>query len=104
MQLHLRNASKVLLVLHAHPRPRTFDRLRRRTLSHPIARMTRWPGGGHVPVPAVLDRLELNGTSVVLLEKVAGRPAGELAVDDPRRRGGRPSVCGAARRPGAHPA
>ena len=34
---------------------------------------------GHLPVPRVLDRLDLDDVSAVLLERVAGRPAGELA-------------------------
>jgi aminoglycoside phosphotransferase (APT) family kinase protein len=38
---------------------------------------------GRVPVPRVLDRLELDGACAVLLERVAGRPAGELARDRP---------------------
>jgi hypothetical protein len=36
-----------------------------------------------VPVPAVLDRLDVEGSTAVLLEKVTGRPAGELAIEDP---------------------
>jgi hypothetical protein len=38
---------------------------------------------GHLPVPRVLDRLELDGVGAVLLERVPGRPAGELAVERP---------------------
>jgi hypothetical protein len=38
-----------------------------------------------LPVPRVLDRLDLDGIGAALLEKVPGRPAGELAIEDPDR-------------------
>jgi hypothetical protein len=50
---------------------------------------------GHVPVPAVLDRLDLDGSTAVLLEKVAGRPAGELALDNPVAGAAAGRACGA---------
>src|SRR4051794_14160553 len=55
---------------------------------------------GHLPVPRVLGRLDLPDASAVLLERVAGRPAGELALSSPAGGSGRPSLRGAARRPG----
>ena len=36
---------------------------------------------GHLPVPRVLDRLELDEVCAVLLERIPGRPAGELALE-----------------------
>jgi len=50
---------------------------------------------GHVPVPAVLGRLELDGTAAVLLERVPGRPAGELAVASPLAGAAAGRACGA---------
>src|SRR4051794_14552247 len=50
---------------------------------------------GHVPVPRVLDRLDTNATSAVLLERMPGRPAGELAVDSPIRAAAAGRACGA---------
>jgi hypothetical protein len=50
---------------------------------------------GHVPVPRVLGRLELDGVSAVLLERVPGRPAGELARDRPEVAGAAGRACGA---------
>jgi len=50
---------------------------------------------GHVPVPRVLDRLELDGTSAVLLERVPGRAAGELALDEPASGAAAGRACGA---------
>lgn len=38
-----------------------------------------------VPVPRVLDRIELDGCGALLLELVPGRPAGELALTSPAR-------------------
>jgi hypothetical protein len=49
---------------------------------------------GHVPVPRVLDRLEHDGVGAVLLERVPGRPAGELAMDDPARAAATGRACG----------
>jgi len=49
---------------------------------------------GHLPVPRVLDRLELDGISAVLLERVPGRPAGELAMDSPARAAAAGRACG----------
>ena len=50
---------------------------------------------GHLPVPRVLDRLELDGVCAVLLERVPGRPAGALAMDDPARAPAAGRACGA---------
>jgi hypothetical protein len=50
---------------------------------------------GHVPVPRVLGRLELDGVSAVLLERVPGRPAGELARDGPEVAAAAGRACGA---------
>jgi hypothetical protein len=50
---------------------------------------------GHVPVPRVLGRLELDGVSAVLLERVPGRPAGELARDRPEVAAAAGRACGA---------
>jgi Phosphotransferase enzyme family len=50
---------------------------------------------GHLPVPQVLDQLELDGTSAVLLERVPGRAAGELALDSPVRGEAAGRACGA---------
>ena len=49
---------------------------------------------GHLPVPRVLDRLELGDVCAVLLERVPGRPAGELAVDSPGRAAAAGRACG----------
>jgi aminoglycoside phosphotransferase (APT) family kinase protein len=50
---------------------------------------------GHVPVPQVLGRLELDGTSAVLLERVPGRTAGELALESPSDGAAIGRACGA---------
>ena len=50
---------------------------------------------GHVPVPRVLDRLELDGVSAILLERLPGRPAGELARDRPEVAAAAGRACGA---------
>lgn len=50
---------------------------------------------GHLPVPRVLDRLELNGVSAALLERAPGRPAGELALEHPDRGAATGRACGA---------
>lgn len=50
---------------------------------------------GHVPVPRVLGRLELDGVFAVLLERVRGRPAGELASGDPVLGAAAGRACGA---------
>jgi Ser/Thr protein kinase RdoA (MazF antagonist) len=50
---------------------------------------------GHVPVPRVLDRLELDGASAVLLERVAGRPEGEWALKSPALGAAAGRACGA---------
>ena len=50
---------------------------------------------GRLPVPAVLGRLELDGRSAVLLERVPGRPAGELALDSPGAAAAAGRACGA---------
>jgi Ser/Thr protein kinase RdoA (MazF antagonist) len=49
---------------------------------------------GHLPVPRVLDRLELEGVCAVLLERLPGRPAGALALDSPGRAAAAGSACG----------
>ena len=49
---------------------------------------------GHLPVPRVLDQLELDGIGAVLLERVPGRPAGELAMDSPVRAAAAGRACG----------
>ena len=49
---------------------------------------------GHLPVPRVLDRLDLDGVCAILLERVPGRTAGELALDDPARAAATGSACG----------
>jgi hypothetical protein len=49
----------------------------------------------HLPVPRVLDRLELDGVSAALLERVPGRPAGELALDRPGRAAAAGRACAA---------
>ena len=49
---------------------------------------------GHLPVPRVLDRLELDGVCAILLERVPGRPAGELALDSPDRAAAAGRACG----------
>jgi len=50
---------------------------------------------GHLPVPRVLDRLDLDGSCAVLLELVPGRPAGELAMGSPARAAAAGRACGA---------
>src|SRR4051812_29577060 len=47
-----------------------------------------------VPVPRVLDRIELDGGSAVLLELLPGRPAGELASRSPERAAAGGRACG----------
>jgi len=42
-------------------------------------------GAARLPVPRVLGRLEDDGISAALLERLPGRPAGELAQEDPAR-------------------
>jgi aminoglycoside phosphotransferase (APT) family kinase protein len=49
---------------------------------------------GRLPVPRVLDRLELDGVCALLLERVAGRPAGDLARDRPDRAAAAGRACG----------
>jgi hypothetical protein len=49
----------------------------------------------HIPVPRVLDRVEMDGNSAVLLERVPGRTAGDLAMDDPDRGAAAGGACGA---------
>ncbi len=49
----------------------------------------------HLPVPRVLDRLELDGVGAAILERVPGRPAGELASARPARAPAAGSACGA---------
>jgi Phosphotransferase enzyme family len=49
---------------------------------------------GHLPVPRVLGRLELDGVCALLLERVPGRPAGELALDRPGRAAAVGRACG----------
>ena len=48
----------------------------------------------HVPVPRVLDRLERDDVCAVLLERVPGRPAGELAMNSPDRAAAAGRACG----------
>jgi hypothetical protein len=48
----------------------------------------------HVPVPRVLDRIERDGGSAVLLELLPGRPAGELASRSPERAAAAGRACG----------
>ena len=50
---------------------------------------------GHLPVPRLLDRLDLDGVSAVLLERVPGRPAAELAFGDPALGARAGLACGA---------
>jgi Phosphotransferase enzyme family len=50
---------------------------------------------GHVPVPRVLDRRELDGAAAVLLERAPGRPAGELAMKRPAAAAAAGRACGA---------
>jgi Phosphotransferase enzyme family len=50
---------------------------------------------GRLPVPQVLAQLELDGTSAVLLERVPGRAAGELALDSPGGGEAAGRACGA---------
>jgi aminoglycoside phosphotransferase (APT) family kinase protein len=49
---------------------------------------------GHLPVPRVLDRLDLDGVCAILLERVPGRTAGELASESPVRAAATGSACG----------
>ena len=49
---------------------------------------------GHLPVPRVLDRLELDDVCAVLLERVPGRPAGELALVSPVHAAAAGRACG----------
>ena len=49
---------------------------------------------GHLPVPRVLGRLDLDGICAVLLERVPGRTAGELALDSPARAAAAGRACG----------
>ena len=49
---------------------------------------------GHLPVPRVLDRLDLDDVCAVLLERVPGRPAGELAMERPDRAAAAGRACG----------
>jgi Ser/Thr protein kinase RdoA (MazF antagonist) len=49
----------------------------------------------HVPVPRVLDRLELDGVTAALFERVPGRPAGELAMGSADRGAALGRACGA---------
>jgi Phosphotransferase enzyme family len=51
--------------------------------------------GDRLPVPRVLGQLELDGVSAALLEKVPGRPAGELAIEQPGRAAAVGRACGA---------
>lgn len=67
---------------------RVGERLGDERLAHAAA-------AGHLPVPRVLDRLELDGTGAVLLEMVPGRAAGALAVDRPDRAAAAGRACGA---------
>ena len=48
-----------------------------------------------VPVPRVLDQIELDGFRAALLEMVPGRPAGELARTIPERAAAAGRACGA---------
>jgi aminoglycoside phosphotransferase (APT) family kinase protein len=48
-----------------------------------------------LPVPRVLGRVALEDTSAILLERLPGRPAGELALDDPSRAAAAGRACGA---------
>jgi Ser/Thr protein kinase RdoA (MazF antagonist) len=50
---------------------------------------------GHVPVPRVLGQLELDGCGAMLLERVPGRPAGELALVSPAGATAAGRACGA---------
>jgi len=49
----------------------------------------------HVPVPRVLDHRRFGGSDAVLLEKVAGRPAGDVAMGDPALGAAVGRACGA---------
>jgi len=49
---------------------------------------------GHLPVPQVLDRLELDGVCAILLERVPGRAAGEMALHNPARAAAAGRACG----------
>jgi Ser/Thr protein kinase RdoA (MazF antagonist) len=48
-----------------------------------------------VPVPRVLDRIELDGRTAALLERVTGRTAGDLALTTPERAAAVGRACGA---------
>ena len=48
---------------------------------------------GHLPVPRVLDRLDLDGVCAILLERVPGRTAGALALESPARAAAAGSAC-----------
>jgi Ser/Thr protein kinase RdoA (MazF antagonist) len=50
---------------------------------------------GVAPVPRVLDRVDLDGCSGVLLECLPGRPAAELALSSPNRASQIGVACGA---------
>ena len=50
---------------------------------------------GGVPVPRVLDRIELDGRGAVMLERLPGRPAGDLALAIPERAAAAARSCGA---------
>jgi hypothetical protein len=47
-----------------------------------------------LPIPRVLGRLELDGGCAVLLERVSGRSAGELAMENPGRAAAVGRACG----------
>jgi Ser/Thr protein kinase RdoA (MazF antagonist) len=49
----------------------------------------------HVPVPRVLDHVRFDGFDAMLLEKVAGRPAGDVAMGDPALGAAVGRACGA---------
>jgi hypothetical protein len=49
---------------------------------------------GHLPVPRVLDRLDLDGVCAILLERAPGRTAGQLALDSPVRAAAAGRACG----------
>jgi Ser/Thr protein kinase RdoA (MazF antagonist) len=57
--------------------------------------LTMSAAAGHVPVPRILDRLELDGVSAVLLERLPGRAAGQLALESPVRAAATGRACGA---------
>ena len=49
---------------------------------------------GRLPVPRVLDRLDLGGVCAILLERVPGQTAGELALASPVRAAATGDACG----------